>query len=93
LIQALRRIETGRWREVSDSGAISEVKDFAQRLITLSETSACRPLREYSTALLQDVEEYAILRMEQRLKDFPALVRSLETADAQSSSTTSASRN
>jgi signal transduction histidine kinase/DNA-binding NarL/FixJ family response regulator len=92
-IQALRRIETGRWREVSDSGAISEVKDFAQRLITLSGTSACLPLRDYSTALLQDAEEYAILRMEQRLKDFPALVRSLETADAQASSTTSAARN
>jgi len=93
LLQALRRMEAGRWREVSDSGAISEVKDFAQRLVAITGSSSCPPLREYSTALLQDAEEYAILRMEQRLKDFPALVRSLEIADAQASSTTSAALN
>ncbi len=79
LVPALRELEAGRWREVTDSGAIRDVRDFASRLAELGSNADCPALSDYSVALLKDSEEYAILRMEQRLRDYPKLVQSLET--------------
>ncbi|ACB74246.1 multi-sensor hybrid histidine kinase [Opitutus terrae PB90-1] len=79
LTAALRELEAGAWREVSESGAISAVKEFAHRVHELGRAHDRRELRDYGAALQRDAEEYAILRMENRLKDFPALIHSLAT--------------
>ncbi len=78
LVPTLRHLENGLWREVSDSGAIGEVKKFAQRLQEIAHPSNCRPVLDYAAALQRETDDYAILRMEVRLKDFPGLVRFLE---------------
>ena len=91
LIPALRELEEGRWREVSDSGAINDVRNFAQRLAELGANADCAPLREYGAALLKDSEEYAILRMEQRLRDYPKVIQSLAPPPAGASPPSTAS--
>jgi signal transduction histidine kinase/DNA-binding response OmpR family regulator len=72
---ALRQLENGLWREVTESGAISEVKEFAHRVHELGRAADSRPLQDYGAALQRDADEYAVLRMENRLKEFPALLR------------------
>lgn len=75
---ALAALERGPWREVSESGAINAVKEFAHRIHELGRAHDRRELCDYGAALQRDADEYAILRMENRLKDFPRLIRSLE---------------
>jgi hypothetical protein len=36
-------------------------------------------VEEYANALATDADNYAILRVESRLRDFPQLIQSLET--------------
>jgi hypothetical protein len=84
LIPALRQLEAGMWREASESGAISGVKVFADRLSELGRAAGCAPLQTYAAALQHEAEVYAILRMETRLKDYPGLIQSLETPPADS---------
>ena len=78
LIPALRQLETGLWREASESGAINDVKAFANRLTQLGRSAGCPPIQAYATALQHEADIYAIVRMETRLKDFPGLIQSLE---------------
>jgi signal transduction histidine kinase/CheY-like chemotaxis protein len=78
LVAALRELEAGTWREVSESGAINAVQEFAHRVHELGRGLECRVLQEYGAALQADADEYAILRMENRLKQFPELVRSID---------------
>jgi signal transduction histidine kinase/DNA-binding NarL/FixJ family response regulator len=79
LIPALRQLETSLWREASESGAINDVKVFADRLTKLGRASGCVPVQTYAAALQHEADVYAIVRMETRLKDYPALVQSLDT--------------
>lgn len=82
LLPALRQLQAGAWREASESGGISDVRDFARRLQQLAAPLGCAPLSEYAAALEQDAADYAILRIEQRLREFPALIQTLEAAPA-----------
>ncbi len=88
LIPALRQLEAGLWREASESGAISDVKKFAGRLDQIGKAAGCIPVQTYAAALQHEVEIYAILRIEARLKDFPGIINSLETAPAVSATET-----
>ncbi|MEO6002861.1 MAG: ATP-binding protein [Opitutus sp.] len=78
LVPALRQLESGLWREASESGAINDVKVFADRLSALGRSANCAPVQSYAAALKHEADVYAILRMETRLKDFPGLIQSLE---------------
>ncbi len=80
LLVALQQLERGLWREVSESGAIGEVKEFAHRVHELGRAGSCPPLQEYGAALQREAEEFAVLRVENRLKEFPKLVQSLASA-------------
>src|SRR5690606_35772398 len=73
LVLALRQLELGMWREASESGAINDVKVFADRLIQLGRAAGSVPVQTYASALQHEADVYAIVRMETRLKDFPAL--------------------
>jgi signal transduction histidine kinase/ActR/RegA family two-component response regulator len=86
LIPALRQLENGLWREASDSGAINDVKAFAARLTKLGIASGCSPVQAYAAALEHEADVYAIVRMEARLKDFPALIQALESGATPASS-------
>jgi len=77
LAKALRKLEAGRWAEVKDSGAINETVSFARELVDLGRAEGCRPLVHYGETLEHDAEAYAVARIEARIKDFPALVRSI----------------
>ena len=78
LIPALRQLESGLWREASESGAINDVKVFADRLGRLGRAAGCVPVQTYAAALQHEAEVYAIVRMETRLKDYPGLIQSLD---------------
>jgi len=78
LTLALRQLESGLWREASESGAINDVKVFAARLAQLGQASGSAAVQTYAAALQHEADVYAILRMETRLKDFPNLIQSLE---------------
>lgn len=86
LIPALRQLETGLWREASESGAINDVKAFAERLAKVGNAMGCAPVLTYAAALQHEADVYAIVRMEARLKDFPALIQSLDASPATSTS-------
>jgi signal transduction histidine kinase/CheY-like chemotaxis protein len=77
LVTTLREIERASWPGVRDSGAINETKEFAQRLDDLGQRAACSPLRAYAADLLSDARNYAVVRMEARLHEFPALIGSI----------------
>jgi CheY-like chemotaxis protein len=78
LIPALRQLESGLWREASESGAINDVKVFADRLSQLGRAAGSTPVQTYAAALQHEADVYAIVRMETRLKDFPGLIQSLD---------------
>ena len=80
LVPQLRQLETTLWREASDSGAINDVKVFADRLTEIGRNAGCEPVQSYAAALQHEADVYAILRMEARLKDFPGLIESLKPA-------------
>jgi len=82
LVPALRQLESSLWREASESGAINDVKIFADRLIQLGRASASVPVQTYAAALQHEADVYAIVRMETRLKDYPGLIQSIETSDS-----------
>jgi len=82
-VPSLRQLETSLWREASESGSLNHIRAFADRLIEMACAADCPPVQDYAAALRRDADEYAISRMEQRLKEYPELVRSL---DAQSKS-------
>ncbi|HYD85308.1 MAG TPA: ATP-binding protein [Opitutus sp.] len=80
LLPTLRQLEATLWREASDSGAVSDVKALARRLHELGRSAACAPLAEYASALEREVDDYAIVRMEARLAEFPRLILALAAA-------------
>jgi signal transduction histidine kinase/CheY-like chemotaxis protein len=85
LVPALRQLETGLWREASESGAINDVKIFADRLTQLGRASGSVPVQTYAAALQHEADVYAIVRIETRLKDYPGLIQSIELSSAPSS--------
>jgi signal transduction histidine kinase/DNA-binding NarL/FixJ family response regulator len=78
----LRRLQKTEWPRVSESGAITEIKDFAHTLQRLGLSRSCPRLREFAQSLATDAEAYAIVRLEDRLAHFPALIAEIETAAA-----------
>ncbi|PTY05252.1 hypothetical protein DB347_17465 [Opitutaceae bacterium EW11] len=78
LLPVLRKIERTQWPGVNESGAIPEVKEFAERLAELGESRDCPPLSEYALTLLADAESYSVHRLEERLSKFPALIQEIE---------------
>ncbi|HEU5081347.1 MAG TPA: ATP-binding protein [Opitutaceae bacterium] len=80
LVAQLRRLERTEWPKVRDSGAITEIKDFAHTLNVLGRTKACPRLAEFAEMLQTDADAYAIVRLEDRLTHFPALIDEIEAA-------------
>jgi signal transduction histidine kinase/CheY-like chemotaxis protein len=80
LLPGLRQLHATAWREASESGAIGDVKTFIQRLRELARARHCPPIMDYANALEQEADRYAILRLEERLRDFPRLIASLSAA-------------
>jgi signal transduction histidine kinase/DNA-binding NarL/FixJ family response regulator len=80
LIPGLRQLQEGPWREASESGAVSDVKEFTRRLRHIARAAQCPAVEEYANSLEADADNYAILRVESRLRDFPQLIQSLETS-------------
>ncbi|HYP15565.1 MAG TPA: response regulator, partial [Opitutus sp.] len=78
LVPALRQLQATIWREASESGAINDVKEFAARIRRIGASGNCPLLTDYASALEREADDYAILRMETRLKDFPHLIHTVE---------------
>jgi hypothetical protein len=72
------------WREASESGAINDVKVFADRLTQLGRAAGSVPVQTYAAALQHEADVYAIVRIETRLKDYPGLIQTLEMTSASS---------
>ncbi|MGH7995028.1 MAG: ATP-binding protein, partial [Opitutaceae bacterium] len=77
LLPALRDLESSTWPGVRDSGAIKDARDFAIRLHELADGAGCGVLRGYADGLLADAENYAIIKLESRLKEFPDVIGSV----------------
>ncbi|HWA86463.1 MAG TPA: ATP-binding protein, partial [Opitutus sp.] len=82
LAPALRHLEAGVWREACDSGAINDVREFARVLDEVARAFSSQPVAEYAAALLRDADDYSVLRIETRLKEFPSLIQSVEPRPA-----------
>ncbi|HEY5914740.1 MAG TPA: ATP-binding protein [Verrucomicrobiae bacterium] len=80
----LRRREAAEWPTLSDSLAVNQTRAFAHELFLLGQTAQCGPLTTYAAALTTFADAYAIGQMERHLAAFPELVKSIETASAQS---------
>jgi signal transduction histidine kinase len=85
LVKALEELQAGSWVAARESGAIGEIAAFASRLAELGRSSGCRRLTLYGEALEKDAKAYAVARIESRLNDFPALVRSVTEVSTASS--------
>ena len=77
LIPALRKIEAAQWPAVCASGGINETKGFAQQLLELGTRAQCAMLTTYAESLLADARNYAAMQLEQKLKDFPAIIQTI----------------
>ncbi|HEY1765075.1 MAG TPA: ATP-binding protein [Opitutaceae bacterium] len=77
LVKALEELQSGPWVAAKEGGAISEIISFAAQLEELGRCSGCRRLASYGQTLERDAKAYAVARIESRLNDFPALVRSV----------------
>jgi signal transduction histidine kinase/DNA-binding response OmpR family regulator len=78
LVPALRQIQAGPWREASESGAVSDVKEFTRHLRELARSAHHAPLKAYADGLEAAADSYAIMQVETRLREFPQLIEKLE---------------
>jgi CheY-like chemotaxis protein len=78
LLAELNRLLAEEWPGLRDSGAINECKAFAQKLEALAMRWTCQPLQSYARGLMRHAEEYAVIELEKRLREFDALVKQLE---------------
>ncbi len=79
VLPALHQLQATLWRDAVESGSNSDIKELIRRLRQIGGEGRCPPMEDYASALERDVDDYALLRVEERLRDFPALVRTLET--------------
>lgn len=78
LLLTLRKIERALWPGVRESGAISEIKEFGLGLVELGRTRSCPHLSDYATGLVTEADAYAVARLEERLGQFPEIIREIE---------------
>jgi len=92
LVATLKKIARSEWPRVRDSGAITEVKEFAQELFTAGKTRGCPRLCDYAETLLNSANSYAIHKIDDQLEKFPELIQLIESeANAAGSASASAS--
>ncbi len=80
LVSQLRSLEQDRWPAIREGMIMSEVKNFAARLLQLALNAKCPPLEKYALLLSGDVETFSISSLERRLADFPAHIFEIEAS-------------
>jgi CheY-like chemotaxis protein len=80
LLAELQRLLKDEWPSVRDSLAINESKEFAQKLEGLARQWPSQPLLVYARELARHAENYAVVDLEKRLKEFDGLVERLRQA-------------
>jgi signal transduction histidine kinase len=75
--RALAALQAGRLAEVRATGAIAEVKDFAQQLSELARVHDNSMLRHYADELRNAADDYASIRIDKCLDQFPSLLAAL----------------
>jgi signal transduction histidine kinase/CheY-like chemotaxis protein len=80
LVACLRKLLKHPWPVIRDSVGINESRDFASNLSELGGRWRCPALVRYAQTILNDVEKYAVMDLENHLAQFAALVEQLEQA-------------
>ncbi len=88
LLLTLKKIERTDWPRVRESGAITEIKDFAHTLFLAGRARGCPKLCDYAETLLSSAESYAVIKIEEQLSRFPELIKTIENEIAASRSAT-----
>ncbi len=73
----LIRLQATRLAKVRATGAISDVKDFARQLSELALAHDCPMLQQYAEELRIAADDYASIRIDKCLDQFPALLAAL----------------
>jgi signal transduction histidine kinase/DNA-binding NarL/FixJ family response regulator len=77
-IRRMRQMEASTWRALRETLAITEARDFADRLTILANATGCPPLRSYAEVLHRHAANYAADELESHLAAFPQLITQLE---------------
>jgi len=86
LVPELGRVESGIWREAFETSGSHTVQNLVNELMRLGEAYHCSPLCEYARQLENQVNKFAFRKVQELLKEFPALKAwVMETGDSSGS--------
>jgi two-component system, chemotaxis family, CheB/CheR fusion protein len=77
LLDALRQLSQGPWRELCVAPVMGEVRKFALHLEELGRTHASPEVMEYGVSLARQVEQFDMARVPKTLKAFEELLERL----------------
>jgi signal transduction histidine kinase/DNA-binding LytR/AlgR family response regulator len=78
LVGALRNLLESRWRAISATLTITEVRTFADQIAALGRRHAVATVRRYGQSLMTAASSFDVARVEALLAGFPAVVAALE---------------